>query len=322
MRRCDRLMTTLTATAFSIFISPCWAADSNPIALNAVPADVPLGWSANTYLYNENLTTSTDNALTNANTQVTGGIAALEYRFPWLSVAVLGNFGHTHVSFLQAPGIPFGKTEFASSGAVGVRGRAYLGPFVFTLSTSTASDQFNVVTPVSNDLWDGNERAVYGSLAANIHIGTGPLWFIPFVGARYLALTQDAHMAGFESIPEETRLSELGFAGSKLELRLVDERNNVLTPWLFGGVTHETQATPPMGPSVFVTEGMAGNQYTLFPPGTTGVPAVYPGQDTEVFGVGADVNFAQVVAINLAFYREFNAEYASTTYTLGAVLRW
>jgi len=315
---CGRLTTALAVAAL-LFVSPCWAADS--LALKAVPAsaatDVPLGWSASAYLYDSHLTTSSDNIFTNVHTDMTGGIAALEYRFPWLSLAVLGNFGHTYVSYLQL--VP--NYNSTSSGAVGVRGRAYLGPFTFTLSTSTASDKFHFVTLASDDMWDGTERAVFGKLAADIHV-VGPVWFDPFVGARYLALTQVAHTLGFATIPEETRTSQLGLAGAKLELKLRDERNNLLQPWLFGGVTHEYEDTPPMGPSVFVTEGMAGNEYTLFPPGTTGVAAVYPGRNTEVFGAGVDMDFAKVLTLNAGIYREFNSEYTSTTYKLGADVRW
>jgi hypothetical protein len=314
----DRLTTALAVAALWLLVSPCWADDS--LVLKAVPAsaatDVPLGWSASAYLYDNHLTTSSDNIFTNVHTDMTGGLAAFEYRFPWLSVAVLGNFGHTHVMYLQLP-----QDNYTSSGAVGVRGRAYLGPFTFTLSTSTANDKFHTITLGSDDMWDGSERAVYGKMALDFPVA-GPVWFDPFVGARYLALTQDTHTLGLATIPEETRTSQLGFAGAKLELKLRDERNNLLRPWLFGGVTHEYEDTPPMGPSVFVTEGMAGNEYTLFPPGTTGVPAVYPGRSTEAFGAGVDMDFAKVLTLNAGIYREFNSEYTSTTYKLGADVRW
>jgi hypothetical protein len=315
---CDRLTTALAVAALSLLVSPCWADDS--LALKAVPAsaatDVPLGWSASAYLYDSHLTTSSDNIFTNVHTDMTGGIAAVEYRFPWLSVAVLGNFGHTHISYLQLP-----ENNYTSSGAIGVRGRAYAGPFTFTLSTSTANDKYHFITLASDDMWDGSERAVYGKMALDFQVA-GPVWFDPFVGARYLALTQDTHTLGLATIPEETRTSQLGFAGAKLELKLRDDRNNLLRPWLFGGVTEEYADTPPMGPSVFVTEGMAGNAYTLFPSGTMGVPAVYPGRSTQVFGAGVDLDFAKVLTLNTGIYREFNSEYTATTYKLGADVKW
>jgi hypothetical protein len=321
----NRLTAARAAAALVLLTAPSWADDSSvfksPVfkayPINGV-TDVPAGWQASAYLYNGSLNTSADNLFTTGRVEVTGGIAAIEYRFPWLSVAVLGNFGHTHVMLPQVP-----QDTFASSAAIGVRGRAYLGPLTFTLSTSTAQDKYQTVLLTAANAWDGAERAVYGSVAADLH--AGPAWFIPFVGARYLALTQDAHMlgpVGGAVIPEETRHSQLAFAAARLELRLRDERNNLITPWLFGGVSHEYEDIPPMGPSVFVTEGMAGNQYTLFPPGMTNVPAIFPGRTTQTFGAGVNVDFAKVFTVNGGIYREFNAEFASTTYQLGAALRW
>ena len=77
-----------------------------------------------------------------------------------------------------------------------------------------------------------------------------------------------------------------------------------------------------MGPSVFITEGMAGNQYTLFPLGMTNVPAVFPGRTTQTFGAGVNMDFAKVFAVNGGISREFNAEFVSTNYKLGAALKW
>jgi hypothetical protein len=313
----DRLTAARAAVALVLLTAPCWADDS--LVLKAYPingvTDVPVGWSASAYLYNSSLNTSADNQFTTAHVEMTGGIAAIEYRFPWLSVAVLGNFGHTHVMYLQVL-----QDTYASSEAVGVRGRAYLGPLTFTLSTSTAGDKYQSILQNGANTWDGQERAVYGSVAADLN--AGPAWFVPFAGARYLALTQDAHMLGGAGIPEETRHSQLAFAGARVELRLRDDRNNVITPWLFGGVSHEYEDIPPMGPSVFITEGMAGNQYTLFPPGMTNVPALFPGRTTQAVGAGVNMDFAKVFTVNGGIYREFNTEFVATTYKLGAALKW
>ena len=318
----NRLTAARAAAALVLLTAPSWADDSSALkspVFKAYPingvADVPVGWQASAFLYNGSLNTSADNMFTTSHVDVSGGIAALEYRFPWLSVAVLGNFGHTHLMYLQVL-----QDTFASSAAIGVRGRAYLGPLTFTLSTSTADDKYQTVLQNAANAWDGAERAIYGSVAADLN--AGPAWLVPFAGARYLALTQDAHMLGGAGIPEETRHSQLAFAGARVELRLRDERNNLITPWLFGGVSHEYENIPPMGPSVFITEGMAGNQYTLFPLGMTNVPAVFPGRTTQTFGAGVNMDFAKVFAVNGGIYREFNAEFVSTNYKLGAALKW
>jgi hypothetical protein len=322
----NRLTAARAVAALVLLTAPSWADDSSlfksPVfktyPINGI-TDVPAGWQASAFLYNGSLNTSADNQFTTAHVEVTGGIAAIEYRFPWLSIAVLGNFGHTHVMYLQVL-----QDTFASSAAIGVRGRAYLGPLTFTLSTSTAEDKYQTVLQTAANAWDGAERAIYGSVAADLNAGAA--WLVPFAGARYLALTQDAHMLGGAiggaAIPEETRHSQLAFAGARVELRLRDDRNNLITPWLFGGVSHEYEDIPPMGPSVFITEGMAGNQYTLFPPGMTNVPALFPGRTTQAFGAGVNVDFAKVFTVNGGIYRELNAEFASTTYKLGAALRW
>src|SRR5579862_3147183 len=129
----NRLTVVSAAAALALLTAPSWADDSSvyksPVfkayPINGV-TDVPTGWQVSAFLYNGSLNTSADNMFTTSHVDVTGGIAALEYRFPWLSVAVLGNFGRTHVMYLQVL-----QDTFATSAAIGVRGRAYLGPLTF-----------------------------------------------------------------------------------------------------------------------------------------------------------------------------------------------
>jgi hypothetical protein len=213
------------------------------------------------------------------------------------------------------------QDTYASSQALGLRASADVGPLVFTLGGSRAWDTYQSILQNSNDSWDGSEREIHGVVSSSLHFG-GPVWLAPLVGFRQLDLMQDAHMLGSSIIPSETRTSQLLFLGTKLEFEFRDQLNNVLKPWVFGGLTHEFKDQAPLGPSVFFDEQVAGNKYTLFPQGTTGVPTVFPSRDTKVVGIGLDVDFWKVVTIRGAFYREFNDDYSSINYKFGGVLRW
>ena len=73
---------------------------------------------------------------------------------------------------------------------------------------------------------------------------------------------------------------------------------------------------------MFFAEQVAGNQFTLFPKGTSDVPIVFPSRDTKVVGVGMDVEFWKTVTINGAFYREFNDAFDSVNMKFGAIVKW
>ena len=314
----SRWLGVLLIAATLPFVSPALANDVAPFKMFAAgdAAAWPLGWSTEAYLYTGSRTTSTTDQNSSAHVDMTGGIGVLQYNFPWLSLAVLGNVGHTHITYLQVL-----QDTYASSDALGLRASANLGLLSLTVGASAAHDAYQTILQNGANSWDGAEREIHGTLSSRIRLG-GPLWLAPLGGFRYLALSQDAHMLGTSIIPHETDPSKLAYAGTKAELEIRDELNNVLTPWIFGGVTHEFANQAPLGPSVFFTEQIAGNEYTLFPQGTTGVPAVFPDHTTGVFGLGVNLEFQKVLTIDGAFYREFNSDYDFYNYKLGAVLRW
>jgi Autotransporter beta-domain len=312
----SRLTAALMITAALPLVSAALADDASPLQIPPVGTASPLGWSTGAYVYTGSRDTLTTDQSSSAHIDMTGGIGVLEYSFPWLSLAVIGNVGHSHIGYLQVL-----QDTYASSQAVGLRASADLGPLVVTVGSSVAHDGYQSVLQNGIGTWDGSEREIHGSVASHIDVA-GPLWLAPLAGFRYLDLSQDGYLLGSSIIPSELDISRLAFAGTKVELRLRDELSNVLTPWFFAGFTHEFANQAPLGPSVFFTEQMAGNEYTLFPQGTSGVPAVFPGHDTGVFGAGFDLELMKVVTINGAVYRENNADFNSVNYKFGGVVRW
>jgi hypothetical protein len=284
-----------------------------PFGATAPP---PLGWSATGYVYNGSRNTLTTDQNSSAHIDMTGGIGVLQYSFPWLSLAIIGNVGHTHIGYLQVL-----QDTYAASQAIGGRASANLGPLILTLGGSVAHDGYQTVLQNGTNSWDGAEREIHGTIASHINIG-GPLWLAPLGGFRYLELSQDTHELGSSIIPSEVDTSKLAFGGTRLELALQDELRNVLKPWAFAGVTHEFSNQAPLGPSVFFTEQMAGNEYTLFPQGTSGVPAIFPARNTSVYGGGVDLEFLQGLTVDGAIYHESNAAFHSLNYIIGGALKW
>jgi hypothetical protein len=313
-------MALIAAMASSVcawpFVAPAAADETYKPIANVDVGAWPVGWSTQAYVYSGTKTTSTTDQNTSVHVDMTGGVGVLQYNFPWLSLAVIGNVGHSHIMYLQVL-----QDTYESSGAVGVRGTASLGPLLVTLGGSGAHDAFQTTLQSGSDNWDAREREMHGSVSSRLHFG-GPVWLAPLVGFRYLDLNQDAHLLGTAIIPRETDPSKMLYGGMKVEFALRDERNNVLEPWVLGGVTHEFVAHAPLGPSVFIADQVAGNEYTLFPQGTAGVPIVFPDRTTGVLGLGVKLDFAQVVILNGAFYREFNSDYAGYTGKFGATVRW
>jgi hypothetical protein len=277
----------------------------------------PLGWSANANFYGRGLTTSTIDPNTSAVVNLNGGLGLLEYRMPWLSVALIGNLGQGHISYQQ-----MFQDTYESSQAGGVRARAYWGPLAFTVGGSLGRDEFLTNLQNGSNNWDASENEIHATLSGRFHFGSGPIWVAPLVGYRYLDLDQDAHLIGSSIIAEENDISRLFFTGAKLELEFVDQLNNIMRPWAFGGYTHEFGSQAPMGPSVFFDQQMAGNQFTLFPQGTAGVPAPFPSPNTEVAGLGLDVVIGKAVTIEGAYYREYNDYYTAWNYKGGVRVSW
>jgi hypothetical protein len=262
------------------------------------------------------LSTLTTDSNTSAQVNLSGAFATLEYGVPGLRFGVVGNVGHTHVTYLQVL-----QDTYFDSAALGLRANADIGPFVLTVGASGARNRYDSILQNSDDHWNGSEWEVHGSVTGHLYFA-GPVWLAPVVGYRHLELRQDAHMIGSSIIPADVAPSDVLFGGLRVELDLRDQRQNIIKPWVFGGITHEFSDQAPMGPSVFLTEQIAGNHFTIFPQGTTGVPQVFPAKDTKVFGGGMDLDIGKVLSLRGAFFREFNPDFVTSNYRLGAVLRW
>lgn len=273
-------------------------------------------WSADASVYTGKLDTNTTDPLTSFETTMTGVMGSLAYRTPFGSLALVGITGRAHVMYLQIL-----QDTYTTSNGLGLRGSADIGPVTFTVGGSMTRDTFGSVLQNSVDSWDGSGREVHVKAAGQFHFG-GPVWVAPELGYRHLELQQDAHMLGSRMIPDETKSSNLFVVGARLELQLVDQRHNEIRPWVFGGLSHEFENQPPMGPSFFLTDGFAGNQFTAFPAGTSGAPPVFPAHDTQVVGVGLDLDIQKVFSVRGAWYRTFNESFDGVSYKLGAVIHW
>jgi hypothetical protein len=284
-----------------------------PIAqLNLAP-----NWSLSAYPYWSNKNVFGADQNTSAGIDQNGGVGVLEYEAPRWKFAILGQAGQSHVTYLQAF-----DDMYVKSAGIGLRVGANFGPFIATFGASVARDSFLDVQPTASNDWKGSERELHGVLSAEWNPG-GPVRFKPMIGFRYLELSQDAHtLSQFTPIPQDTRTSELLFAGSRVEFVIRDLAGGALKPWIFGGYTHEFQNVVPIGPSVFLAEQVAGNQFAIFPAATIGAPTLFPAHDTGVLGAGVDIDILKFLTLHAAYYHEFNDAFRSDNLRIGAGVRW
>jgi hypothetical protein len=254
---------------------------------------------------------------TSAHIDQNGAVGVLQYDAANWFVGITGEVGHSHITYLQVL-----DDMFVSSTGLGARAGLKYGPLTATIGGSYAHDSFRDVQFDTNQ-WTGREREVHAIVSGHWD-GPGPLWLDPMIGFRRLTLDQDAHLLGFAAIiPQDTRNSRLAFAGSRVGLAFRDVAGTSgFKTWVFGGITHEFDETPPMGPSVFLADQVAGNQFTIFPQGVVGTPTPFPSKNTRVVGAGIDADVRDMFVFRLAYYREFNDLFGSVNYRASVGIRW
>jgi len=243
--------------------------------------------------------------------------ASLAYAFDRSNrLALKGGYGETSVDYQLSQ-----QTLDERSYAIGLQYETIHDILHIGLGGSLAHDVFASQLPNNHDDWAGEEKEFHLSVNVPQQVA-GEFWATPLLGARLLELTQNRRSLGADIFPSEDRWSRLLYGGVTLEIFNDDMTpGHMFKPWAFAGFTYDGSHDPPQGPSVFASDEMAGNHFTVTSKLTPGVPQSFASGLTGIFSGGLSAAITDRLTLIGFYYRDLNQDYTSDFFELGLRLK-
>lgn len=284
---------------------------------DAVPLDQQGRWTFSAMPFIGFTDMTNDDPDISATWTLDGGSASLGYAFdPGNRLTLKAGYGETAIDYQL-----LSQTLNERSYAIGLQYETVYRLLHIGLGGSWAHDTFTSQLPNDRDDWAGNEKEIH--LSANIPQKViGEFWATPLLGLHLLELSQDQHSLGADIFPKEDRWSRMLYGGVNFEVFNDDMTpGHMFKPWAFVGFTYDNSRDPPQGPSVFASDEMAGNHFTVTSRLTPGVPSAFASGLTGIFSGGISVEITDRLAILGFYYHDLNQDYASDFVGFGLRLK-
>lgn len=250
--------------------------------------DLGAGWSAFGSGYRIHGDTRTDNVVADGNFTSHGYVIGLAKRLsPNVTIGLRGQHGDNDVRYAQITS----REQTSTSQGVAIDIVVEDEHVVWRNTVSAARDRFHeTFTPFTAGDWNGTEWAF--DTQANLRFRFARLLVSPYVGFRYLALSQDAFIANniFATMfPAQERVSSQLRTGTDLRLSVATFGPVELLALAGGAVRVETDPHPPIATAADLT-AMAGNSFSF--DYANAEPARFPGSVAYTANAGLELRAA------------------------------
>ena len=274
--------------------TPPLSAYAGPLSPRAGFADLGAGWSVFGGVYRGHGDTRTDNAVADGDFTSRGYVIGLAKRLsPNVTLALRGQHGDNEVNYRQNTA----RQQTSTTEGIAVDVVVEDERVVWRHTVSVARDSFHErFDPNTAGDWNGTEWGY--DTQANLRFRFGRLLVSPYIGFRWLALSQDAFetpgLFFTQAFPAQRRASSQVRAGADLRLSVFTAGPVELIGVAGGGAGVVSNRHAPIATAADLT-AMAGNSFTF--DYANAEPSRFPGSVAYTANAGLELRAADTVHV-------------------------